>query len=193
QEIVNKFNLVISVEKPLQYKYANYEEIEPVLLRDANELLSAVEVRKILSVNNKIPVIAAVSTGDFAWEANFFNLFLDIWLKYKDIFQPILISPNIQEQATYPLIELLPGIDIVIGAAGYNLFYEVKATKRQGIFMPQPKRYDDQHWRARKSPTPQTTEELENMILSTCSQLHNHEIKYINGAIKAAELIRKFI
>ncbi len=194
QETVNKFDMVISIEKPVQYKYANVTEVPPVLIRDATEISSAEESRHLLNVYDNKPVIAAISSGDFAWEAKIFGLFLSIWQKSGTVFHPRLISPNIQEKSTQPLIEYITGIDMVIGAAGYNLFHEVKATKTPAIFMPQPKRFDDQYWRARKSPTPHNPEEFEEIIMNTCQQQRKHDaVKYINGATKAAELIKSFL
>jgi len=49
----------------------------------------------------------------------------------------------------WPLLELLPGVDVIVGAGGYNTVYEARAARRPLLALARPRRYDRQQRRLR--------------------------------------------
>lgn len=47
----------------------------------------------------------------------------------------------------FPLIETFPGVDVLVGAGGYNTVHEARATATPLLAFAQPRRYDLQHER----------------------------------------------
>ena len=44
-------------------------------------------------------------------------------------------------------IDFMPHVDKIVSACGFNTMYETKAFRQKQIFMPFPRKYDDQFWR----------------------------------------------
>ena len=51
----------------------------------------------------------------------------------------------------WPALAVLPGVDLLLGAGGYNTVYEARATRTPLLAVPQPRRYDRQALRLRES------------------------------------------
>jgi hypothetical protein len=101
-------------------------------------------------------------------------------------------SPAALRTDHYPLIELFNGVEVVVGASGYNLFHEAQACGVEAIFLPQPRRYDDQFWRARNASVAGSPEELERLLrekLELCRTKERSEARFENGASGAARTI----
>lgn len=161
---------------------------EPILVRDAGELLPRAEARRRLGVQDAQPVVLGVSSGDAAWEATFFALLRKAWRHLAPDAHLRLVSPRLAGH--YPLIELFNGVDIVVGASGYNLFHEVRATGVHGIFLPQPRRYDDQSWRAGGACVVESPEGLEIALRDALAHASTRgAAQYANGAVTAARAI----
>lgn len=52
----------------------------------------------------------------------------------------------------YPLMEIMPGADLVIGAGGYHLVAEAQCLGLRLLVCPQPRPFDDQYQRCRDLP-----------------------------------------
>lgn len=100
------------------------------------------------------------------------------------------LNASVDRLVYYPVGELLAQADIIVGASGYNLFYEVQTQGLPAIFLPQPQTYDDQYQRAQGSLTAFNVRQF-NEILTTQQYVNLNKPPKLaaNGATLAAELI----
>jgi len=167
----------------------------PILLRDAAELWPRAQAKAALKVAADEPVVLGVSSDESGWTTDFFALLRKILRRLRPAACLRLASPHLPPDdplrvAHYPLVELFNGVDLVVGPCGYNLFHEARACGVPGIFLPQPRRYDDQYARARGYPTAGSPEELEARLREMLPmQVRREEVAYVNGARMAAEVI----
>ncbi len=164
---------------------------QPILLREVHELLSRESARQILGVTSNVPVVLGVSSTDNKWTETFFPI-LRKALSFTGISTHLsLAAPGYTgEEAVnhYPLLELLPGVDVVVGAGGYNLYHEVHSCGVPAIFLPQPRTIDDQQWRTHDTTTAYSPEELEARLREALLAPHT-PIDFCNRAAKAADVL----
>ncbi|MEI7833554.1 MAG: hypothetical protein WCJ56_10205, partial [bacterium] len=189
------FDLVIQAEtaEPLLAQPAI--DCQPILLREEHELLNRDEARGKLGVTGGTPVVLGVSSGDADWTESFFSVLRKALTHTGANAQLLLAAPEYHGEgaiAHYPLIELLPGVDVLVGAGGYNLYHEAQACGTPAIFLPQPRMIDDQYWRTRNSPVANCPEELEARLREALAATprKNH---FCNHAAMAAMAIASFI
>jgi len=167
----------------------------PILLRDAEERWPRERAKAALGVAGDEPVVLGVSSDAPEWTHVFFNLLRKIWARLRPSARLRLASPHLPPDDPlrvdhYPLLELMNGVDLVVGPCGYNLFHETQACGVPAIFLPQPRRYDDQYARAAHSVTANTPEGLEMRLRELMpTGARNKAAAYANGAQTAAEEI----
>ena len=192
------FARVVAVEPPAPDWAEPALAVGPVLIRDADELLPRDEARRRLGVPGTAPVVLGVSSDEPEWTASFFGLLAKALARSCPEAVLRLASPYLSTGADphgvdhYPLLELMPGVDVVVGPAGYNLYHEAQACGVPAIFLPRERRYDDQHWRARDSRVADSPEALERLLAATVSEAPPEGrpgATYTNGARQAAEVI----
>ncbi len=186
------YDLLLCAEEPVVQAAVPQRLCEPVLIRDAEERLPREQARARMGVMDERPIVLGVSSGDAEWQADFFALLAKIWRRRSLDAHLRLASPQSGEhiQDHYPLLELFNGVDLLIGASGYNLFHEARACGVPAIFLPRHKRFDNQQWRARASLVADTPEALETLILNALARPSSrHSVTYTNGAFIAARSI----
>jgi hypothetical protein len=171
-------------------------ETMPAIVRDAEELLSREEARVRLGAEPNLPFVLAVASGSEEQARAFVGAVRTAW---RGLGQPGVIRfvgaahAAEPESATFhfPLIELLPGVDLVIGAAGYNLFHEVHAVGVPAVFLPQNRLYDDQFGRASQARVAHDPGELESLMADALRnwQVARGEPSYANGAHEVVSLL----
>ena len=169
----------------------------PMLIRDAEERLPRAEARRRLGVHDDTPVVLGVSTGSPEWSVDFFALLQKALHRLRRPAHLRFAAPRHPDHPLlvthYPLCELFNGVDIVIGASGYNLFHEVTTSGIRGIFLPQSRRYDDQEWRARHARVARSPEELEAALQHALEQPRPEAPSIPNGATLAARMLVEMI
>lgn len=186
------YDTIIATEDTANLPGTRVVPCPPILIRDADELLPQVDARRRLGVYDEAPLVVAISTGEAAWEEDFLALVHKVWHRLGEPGQLRVATPHARPGAIshYPLFELMPGIDVIIGAGGYNLFHESRAAGVPAIFLPQPRRYDDQHWRTQHTGLIDSPEALETALRHALTQPRKH-IAFTNGAaLAAAEIMR---
>ena len=150
-------------------------ETAPTLIRDADELWTRARARQTLNCNDDTPLIAVVGEERDEWLAQAKQIAPQGAIRF--------ISPATPENkgfSHYPLIELLPGCDFVVGACGYNLCHETMALNVPALLPPQPRLYDDQwaraKWRDERSTAPRSSTP-----------------RYENGAAQVAKLLAEMM
>jgi hypothetical protein len=88
-----------------------------------------------------------------------------------------------------PLIECLPAVKLVIGAAGYNLIHETRSLGIRGLFRPQPRKYDRQVGRVGDDSRFSHVDDLLARLLVELEKPTPKLRKYDNGAAEAASQI----
>lgn len=206
REAMSHFDCALLAEEPPTPLPCPVVPCCPLLLRNAEELLPRAEAKARLGVAEDETVVLGVSSDDAEWTRDFFALLDKIWRRLKPQAQwrfaalpsprhPITSSPPLHV-GHYPLIELFNGVDVIIGASGYNLFHEAQACGVEAIFLPQPRRYDDQFWRAREATVARSPEELERLLyekLETCRLKPLQAAQFTNGARAAAQAIAQWL
>ena len=207
REAMSHFDCVLLAEEPPTPLPCPVVPCCPLLLRNAEELLPRAEAKTRLQVTEDETVVLCVSSESEEWTEDFFALLDKIWRRLKPQAQlrfAALPSPPAplphcgrgEFVSHYPLIELFNGVDVIIGASGYNLFYEAQACGVGAIFLPQSRRYDDQFWRAREANVARSPEELERQLkemLELCRMKQKREAGFQNGAASAAQAIISWV
>jgi hypothetical protein len=176
-------------------------ETAPVLARDASELLLPDEARAALGQAGEAPLVLAAITGDTAGDYGILRA-AETHLREACGDEAGLrlaapLPPVGQEERTLfhvPLMELLTGVDLVIGPCGYNLAHETAALGVPAVFLPQRRTYDDQRGRAEGRLVARSGEELEALMREVLSEPRGRaEIRgapqFENGAEEVARLI----
>ncbi|HEX2951992.1 MAG TPA: hypothetical protein VHV83_20860 [Armatimonadota bacterium] len=194
------YDLIIMTEDVTPFAQVRSCSCEPILIRSAGELFTREAAREVLGVDDDAPIVLAVSTGSVAWEDDFFRLLQKIRQRKHLRAHLRVASPRASatEYAVthYPIVELFPGVDVVVGAGGYNLFHEVLASGVQGIFLPQHRRIDDQTWRTQGARVAQSPEELAMLLeqaVHATPTIPRELPCYANGAETAAREIANLL
>lgn len=164
---------------------------QPILLREGHELRSRDSARQILGVTSDVPVVLGVSSTDDRWTKSFFPILRKALLFTGISAHLSLAAPGYTGEGAvdyYPLLELLPGVDVVVGAGGYNLYHEVHSCGVPAIFLPQPRTVDDQHWRTQSATTACSPEELEARLREALLSPRIPTI-FSNNAITAVDVL----
>ena len=197
RDALSHFDLVLLAEGPAGVVPGPVVCCRPILLRDADELLSRVEAKSLLGASADQTVVLGVSTDSPAWTQRFFRLLRKAWERLQSEGLLRLASPYPSEDTSlvvqhYPLLELFNGVDVVVGPSGYNLFHEAQACEVEGVFTPRARRYDDQFWRARNTRIANNPEELEALLadaLAARPARPSDNARFVNGAVAAASAI----
>ncbi len=168
-------------------------DCSPILVRDFEELPSKTEARKLLNCREDDKIILVIFTGKQAIVHSVMSLLEKLAGSVSPRNQQLrwVVTGNIEKGTFvryYPLISLLPGVQMVIGAAGYNVFHETRALSVPTLYVPIPQKYDDQLLRARKEAV-SSPEELEKRLYEMIRSMETDARPtepYFNGASKAA-------
>lgn len=176
-------------------------ETAPILARNASEVLSPIDARNVLGHKGDGPLVLAATTGDSAGDYGILRAaetHLRVVCGDRAALRLAAPLPPIGHEATtifhVPLMEVLTGVDLVIGPCGYNLAHETSALGVPAIFLPQRRTYDDQLGRAEGRLVARSGEELEGLIRSVLSEKREPALarktpQFVNGADEVAELI----
>lgn len=146
------WDLVLQVE-PCAPDFATRraEQVGPVLIRDRTELLPRPEARRRLGIAGAEPVVCIVSGGGSDRSDDLLRL-TQTALQRTRVRARLIITaratPGRLFPPSWPLMEWLPGLDLVIGEAGYHLAHETAVTGTPALFLPARRRYDDPNGRA---------------------------------------------
>jgi len=199
------FDIVLCAETPPPGLPLPVLDCSPVLLRDASELLSRSEARELIGAGPDQPVVVAVCTQGETHTCDLFSLVARIVQRLSPHARVLWASPSLDEFSRtplhavgcplshYPLLELLNGVDLLIGASGYNLFSEARAVGVPAVFIPLPRRYDDQAWRASSATVADSPEALAHAMAAILGALPDRpeRSRFENRASVAAGALMK--
>lgn len=182
----------------------------PWMIRDSHELQSAASARERLGVKDSgTPVLAVVACGRTEEVEEYRTLAHDLADSFdgrvavrlvtmeETAGEPItgVKTSDVVPICVWPFLEFMLGVDVIVGAGGYNTVHETRATGTPLIALSRPRMYDRQERRLRPweratslADVCQRARGVLRCISSTESRL-NVTPRYSNGVHRAIEII----
>lgn len=177
---------------------------EPWLIRDCDQLLSVAEARDMLGVtDHSTPVIVVMGSGTEAELQEMERLATELDAKFGSVGQIRFVAPNLGDVAgdrlrIWPLLEVMPGISIMIGSGGYNTVKEAKATGTHLIGIARERLYDRQERRLSKlcqvnraTDVVDVAEQLSTLLADGVESMKSPT--YVNGVHQAVLAITQLV
>jgi hypothetical protein len=134
---------------------------DPILLREAHELLARADARRALGVpDGKRAVYLSLGGGGDVTAPDALPRLVDMLLANGDhvvvgagplYVGPERRGPDVTWLDRYVGVELFPGLDAAVAASGYNTSAELMFCGVPTVFLPQPRLADDQDARAHRA------------------------------------------
>ena len=200
------YDLVIRTEKMPddELKHPRSEQVAPILVRDSAEVFTRTEARKKLAVPRRRILVMAVSTHQPSRADAFFQMVYRAIMRvgypkgvvkfaspYGDA------DPSSAHTSYFPLMDLLPGVDLLVAGAGYHSVHEANSLGVPMLAFPEERLYDDQEARVSyfvningMTPfhSPQEAEDGLRKFLRSPVPSRRRK-KFISGAHEAAKAI----
>tara|TARA_B110000014_G_scaffold99152_1_gene68139 strand:+ start:862 stop:1845 length:984 start_codon:yes stop_codon:yes gene_type:complete len=195
-EFVQKYNLII-VPGETDYtrsvqRMKQSHSTKPWLIRDCNEILGRVKARSLLGMDlmDKRSLAIISCTGRSDEEHSFLQIKKELISSLPDwCFKVSSPIPGIGDISPWPLMELMNGIDMIIGSGGYNTVNEIRATSTPFRARPLTRMYDRQSKRLKKTETYTSIQKLKEALRATGTRSSCQDFQ--NGAHKAVNLIEE--
>lgn len=170
----------------------------PWLLCEATELLSREAARRQLRVESELPVVLVPAAGrpeEVAGDRQLATRLAEelrgraeVRLALFSAMRPQ--STELQTIAAWPLLAVLPGVDIVVGAGGYHTVHEARAVGVPLLAQARPRKYDQQELRLRHDESAANDDELIARIKERLGTLPQRGAPaYENGVHSAVDAI----
>jgi len=135
--------------------------VGPILLREPDEMMEPAAARTALGVEagRRAVYLSLGGGGDVAAPEMLPRLVRELRARDWHVVVgagPLYIGEEIRGPGVtwldrYVPMELLPGVDAAVAAAGYNTFHELMSAGIPTVFVPQPRIADDQEARAQRA------------------------------------------
>ena len=163
---------------------------QPWLIRDSNELFS----RKCamthfgLPGSDPTPVVLVSGCGRSEEISEIAELAAWLKLQLKERVRVRFCSPtsnDLADVSAWPLLPLLPAVDVLIGAGGYNTVSEARATQTPLLAFARSRMYDRQYVRLHAREQFENRSQLRDQILFLTQPAalisRSHKLNYLNG------------
>ncbi|MEP3478521.1 MAG: hypothetical protein ABJZ55_04680 [Fuerstiella sp.] len=173
---------------------------EPWLIRDCDQLRSVAQSRTVLGATDQSkPVVVVMGSGTAAEIREMERLAAELDGKFGHRCQIRFTAPNLSlannRLSIWPLLEVMPGIDIMIGNGGYNTVNEVKATGTRFIGIARERLYDRQQRRLLQlgglNKATDVAERLNELLVAGVKS--SDKTTYVNGVHQAVRLIVQLV
>lgn len=189
--------LLVPGEAPPLRHFPHAVSTAPWLLFDADELPSPAQARAALGepASHPGPRVGVVLSGREE-EIEAMGRFAERLVSEVPARVLMLHPPSSQPQAkgrtVWPLLPLLPGLDVLVAAGGYNTVQEARATGTPLVAFARPRLYDRQH--RRLTPEERVEDEAEALrrirqVLSRAAGPQRVTPRYENGVHAAVHHI----
>ena len=170
------------------------------LCRDADELFSPEDARSQLALTNDIslPIVLVSASGQPIEMQEMCALAeqLDRELSGQCIVRLACLIEPVTEHArrlrlsAWPILPLLPGVAVLVGAGGYNTVQEARAVGVPFIGFARRRLYDRQADRLTESETVSSAEEVISRVREFLATAKIREtVRYINGTHQAVRAL----
>lgn len=194
---VDTFDLLLVPGEPAPFAHhPRAVSTPPWLLLDAGELLDVSTARRRLGVpagEERVPVVAVLACGRPEEVAESAALAERLQRMPGPRALVRMLAPGAPLRL-WPALSIMRGIDVLVGAGGYNTVQEARATGTPLVAMAQPRLYDRQALRLRDSERISTPDEaLERvrvLLRSSATACFERPVpSYVNGTHEAVRLI----
>lgn len=204
---VEKFDLVLvpGEDAPLANMQTS-RKTHPWVLLDSVDLCSRTEARDILKCPDESRPLCLVSlSGKPAEKEMFSQIACELMDRLKDRCAIAIcgdVPPTYQSRLQshridyWPVMKLLTGVDLLVGAGGYNTFYEAKLSQTELHSLPQKRLYDRQWKRVGDVRSYGSAAELifgleKRLKLPLGKIMNTDSISYSNGVHRAVDAIEE--
>ena len=180
------YDSVICCEKGAEAARVICMETSPWLIRSRTELATRDKALKVLECDGskKVIVIPCCGKKDEVFEM------VEFAEKLKQATQADVRLVGEQGIRYWPLLELMEGIDLVVGQAGYSLAHEVKSTNTPFLAILRERSFEVQFDRVGQDEII-TELDVEKVVRKAAALPATRTISiYDNGAIQAASLLK---
>ncbi|HSP79266.1 MAG TPA: hypothetical protein VLQ93_12095, partial [Myxococcaceae bacterium] len=161
----------------------------PWLVRDAEELADFTEARRRLQVpaDTSLPVVAVLACGHSKEVEESAMLAEELRRRLGSLAVIRLLSPcplppgSPEALRLWPALEVLRGVDVLVGAGGYNTVQEARATGTPLVALVRPRLYDRQALRLRAGERVSTPWEVISRVQALLPSPRPGPPSYING------------
>jgi hypothetical protein len=203
---VDAFELVLVPGEDAPFAgHARAARTAPWLLLEEEELKPRAEARARLGVTagEARPVVAVMGCGtpEEAREAGAIASRLQARLGdaalVRWLVPPVSAAPPPSEAlrvAVWPALAVLPGVDVLVGAGGYNTVHEARATGTPLVALARPRLYDRQALRLRPEERAGSVRELEERaVLLARARPARGPGPYVSGTADALARIERLL
>jgi UDP:flavonoid glycosyltransferase YjiC (YdhE family) len=175
------------------------EDVGYVLVRQPQACLPRAQARAMLRAQGDRPLVLVAHNGDPAEGQALFELVARAsvgahWDLRLATQRPLAMARWADMRIHwYPLIELMPGADLVIGAGGYHLIAEAQCLGQRLLVCPQPRPFDDQYRRCQNIPQFLLTTPPEQLRLQIGHQLQAPAPRREERCQGAIEIARRLV
>lgn len=118
------------------------KRLEPIVIRNPDEILPRDEALRALGVSGDKPVCLFAFNG----KPGEFERVKAIYAYLEDEGWELAYTTNF-EGGLFPLADYLAAADLVVCAAGYNQYWETRWLGAETVYVPQPRKNEDQSLR----------------------------------------------
>jgi hypothetical protein len=122
------------------------EQINPLVIRDRDEILPAKEGRDRLEVKEEKPVCLFAINGN----PGDFKRISRTYSYLEDEGYAVIYTTNYRNHAPsdlFPAVDYFNAVDFLICGAGYNAFWEARYFEKEALFLPIATRFENQYRR----------------------------------------------
>ena len=203
EDFVSQYDLVISPGEIGPLEHLVHARTNPWLVCDAAELVPRANARKILGVteNSQLPliVVSGCGTSDESLEMAKFALNLhrefgsSCHVRVTSLDERPVREAGELGVSLWPILAVLPAVDLLVGAGGYHTVYESRLTQTPLFAMARDRLYDRQSHRLRSTERAANHDELIRKIGDFLVKFSGTKTElprpYTNGASEAFEII----
>ncbi len=120
--------------------------VDPLVLRNPGEILSREQSRSALGAQTSKPLCLIAQNG----KPEEFNNLVKTYSYLEDEGYDVKTSTT-YHGGLLPMVDYLNGVDLLITGAGYNAYWEAQYFKKDVIFVPMPRQFEDQAERVERN------------------------------------------
>lgn len=118
------------------------ESINPIILRNRDEILDKNEALKKLGLNADKPVCLLAHNG----KSGEYEDIIKTYSYLEDEGYRMVYSTNYKD-GLFPAVDYFNAFDLIITGGGYNSFWEAQYFEKEALFIPVPRQFEDQRKR----------------------------------------------
>lgn len=119
-------------------------QIDPIVMRNADELLPRASAAAALGLDPNQPTALIATNG----KPGEYEELCDTYSYLEDQYQ-LYCSSN-HYGGVFPIVDYFNAFDFIVCSAGYNAFWEAVYLEKPAVFVPNPRRFEDQSWRIKQ-------------------------------------------